>query len=160
MEWLCRVMCVALAAWSCLTLGVWILGQGYVPRDDALRHVARALSGRPWNDVLVVSPEMSLDQHPGWHWLLHLLSRQLHLRAGQLIGVSVWGLSALVLLAPLGRFQRPEAWLASLLLAVLAEPLLPVRLFLGRPYLISVAVLLVLCANWRLLCEPWVSRAR
>ena len=46
LERLCRWLVLTIVAWTCLTAAVWIIGKGYVPRDDALRHVAKALSGR------------------------------------------------------------------------------------------------------------------
>ena len=31
-----------------------IISYGYMPSDDALRHVAKVVSGRPWQDILVM----------------------------------------------------------------------------------------------------------
>jgi len=31
-----------------------ILGEGYWPRDDALHHAAKAVSGKDWSEILVL----------------------------------------------------------------------------------------------------------
>ena len=50
-----------------------IISHGYTPRDDVLRHVAKAVSEKNWHEILIldhtVYPEM--DTHPGWHVILH-----------------------------------------------------------------------------------------
>src|SRR4051794_24255279 len=47
-----------------------ITGYGYLPADDALRHAAKAVSGKPWQQILVMSNEFPIDPHPGWHAVL------------------------------------------------------------------------------------------
>jgi len=72
---------VPLAVWAIVILVVLaiplkIIGYGYLPADDALRHAAKAVSGKPWPDILVLGPAFKIDTNFGWHLLL----RQIYLR--------------------------------------------------------------------------------
>lgn len=145
---LIAMLCLTAVLLAAILIPPLVVSKGWVPRDDVLRHVAKAISGRPWSDVLVLRPDATLDPHPGWHWILSQVHRQALPRAGQLVAFSVCLLATLVMIAPLSAFRRPEAWLLTLLLATISEPIFLIRLFLGRPYLVSMAVLLVLCATW------------
>ena len=51
--------CVPLAAWiavivTLLCVAGKIIGYGFLPQDDALRHAAKAVSGKPWSEILVL----------------------------------------------------------------------------------------------------------
>ena len=122
-----------------------IVAGGFLPGDDVLRHVAKAVTGRDWRDVLVLAPDVTMDSHPGWHALLSLAHRLTHATAPDLAVLSVVGLFVLVSLPPLLLLRRPEAWLGALLVAGLTEPVVLARLFLGRPFLVSLALLITLC---------------
>src|SRR5687767_4880656 len=50
-----------------------ILSHGYLPFDDALRHAAKAVSGRDWSDIIVLQDQFKIDHSPGWHWILGLV---------------------------------------------------------------------------------------
>lgn len=121
----------------------------YLPFDDCMRHAAKAVSGRDWTDVLVLRPDVTLDQHPGWHAFLGAVHRALGADSTFLVVFSYAVLFLLVVYAPMPAFRRPEAWAASLLLASLAAPLsFLFRLTRGRPYLFSEACLLALLFLW------------
>src|SRR5437762_400733 len=67
---------VPLAAWIIVVLTLLcipskIISYGYLPADDAIRHAAKAVSGKPWQDILVMRPDFKIDPHPGWHFVLH-----------------------------------------------------------------------------------------
>ena len=73
---------VPLAVWAMVILVILaiplkIIGYGYLPADDALRHAAKAVSGKPWPEILVVGPAFQIDHNFGWHFLL----RQIYLRS-------------------------------------------------------------------------------
>src|ERR1700720_4110804 len=60
---------VPLAAWlvvviTLLLVPLKIIGYGYLPADDALRHAAKAVSGKPWSEILVMRNDFAIDQHP------------------------------------------------------------------------------------------------
>ncbi|MFO7821544.1 MAG: hypothetical protein R6V56_05765, partial [Lentisphaeria bacterium] len=49
-----------LAVILCVTMMVLIpfkiISYGYLPSDDALRHCAKAVSGKSWSEILVLNP--------------------------------------------------------------------------------------------------------
>jgi hypothetical protein len=125
-----------------------IIGYGYLPGDDALRHAARAVSGKPWSEILVLSPVYKMDHEFGWNWLLGALHRLKNWDAEGLVIFSVVLLFVLVNIAGMAWLKRPEAWLVLLMAATLLA-LVPVRFMLGRPYLITVAALMAILFLWR-----------
>ena len=73
---------VPLAVWAIVILVILaiplkIIGYGFLPGDDALRHAAKAVSGKPWPEILVMGPAFQVDHNFGWHFLL----RQVYLRS-------------------------------------------------------------------------------
>ena len=71
---------VPLAVWALvflviLAIPLKIISYGYIPPDDALRHAAKAVSGKPWPEILVMGPTFQIDHNYGWHFLL----RQIYL---------------------------------------------------------------------------------
>lgn len=126
-----------------------ITSYGYLPADDALRHAAKAVSGKTWPEVLVVRPEFSLDHNPGWHALLGWIHRQCGVDTDGLVALSVVLLLLAVLGVGLPWCRRPEAWAALLLLFCLAAPYLMSRLALGRPFLLTMAALMAILFMWR-----------
>jgi hypothetical protein len=125
-----------------------ILAQGYLPGDDALRHAAKAVSGRPWSDVLLLRPGITLDSNPGWHALLGALHRGLGLGAVDLVLVSVVVLFVLFSLGPVLVLRRPAAWLLALALLLVLEPALVERLVSGRPFLLTSAIVPLVGLLW------------
>jgi hypothetical protein len=89
------------------------MSRGYRPGDDALRHCAKAASGRAWGDVLVLSPAYTVDHHQGWHALLGWLHRAGVSKEGLLV-FSVAARFLLALAPPLVLLPRGEYWLAGL----------------------------------------------
>lgn len=123
---------------------VRILGHGFLPSDDALRHAAKAVSGRPWSDVLVLAEGASEDLHAGWHALLSAVHRAAGLNAHELVLFSVvFAFAAFGLPWVLLR-RRPEAMLLGALIANLAAPQDFGRFFVGRPFIATAAALNVL----------------
>jgi hypothetical protein len=45
---------------SIVLIPLRILGRGFLPPDDALRHAAKAVSGREWSEILVLRPGVAL----------------------------------------------------------------------------------------------------
>jgi len=144
-----------------IPLGVWliviltflfipgkIITYGYIPRDDALRHAAKAVSGKPWSEILVMRSDFLIDPHPGWHAVLGAVHRLTDWNTEKLVVFSVVGLMLLVTMAPLPWLRRPECWLAALLATTICVPRLASRLALGRPYLVTVATFILLILIW------------
>jgi hypothetical protein len=122
-----------------------IVGLGFVPGDDVLRHTAKAVSGREWSEVLVLRPDVTMDSHPGWHALLGLLHRATGADADALVLFSIVALYLALLLPAAFVLRRPEAWALALAAYGALEPTVPSRFATGRPYLLSMSALVVLC---------------
>src|SRR5580692_12014847 len=110
---------VPLAAWAVvafviLAIPLKIVGYGYLPGDDALRHAAKAVSGKPWSEILILSPVYKMDHEFGWNWLLTNIHVLENANAEDLVIFSVVALFVLVNMAGLAWLKRPEAWLATL----------------------------------------------
>ncbi len=137
-----------------LVVPLRVLGTGFLPPDDALRHAAKVVSGKPWSEILVLRSDVTVDPHPGWHALLGLAHRATGMDAHALVLASVIVLFLAVHAPAILLLRRPAAWLLAWLgFCVLDAPGV-LRFMLGRPFLVSVAALVVLCVSWRRLAEP------
>lgn len=140
------VLIVCILAFFLSLLGA--LRHGFMPQGDALRHVAKALSSHEsWSDILVVRPEFTIDSHLGWHYLLGLAAEYITDDKEELVIISVAFLFLLFTVPILFAFRRPEAWLFSFTLIFLFAPV-SIRLFFGRPLIVSMFFVLVFCATW------------
>ena len=141
MVWVVAIMTV-------LLIPAKIISYGYLPADDALRHAAKAVCGKPWSEILVMRSDFPIDIHDGWHKVLGAIHRAFNADAEALVIVSVAGLMILVSASVLIQLRRPEAWLAALLAGAVFVPELLFRLSLGRPYLFTIAVFITLLFIW------------
>ncbi len=150
---LARALALAVVAATALR----VLARGYLPGDDALRHAAKAVAGKPWSEILLLRPGFDLDSNPGWHAILGAVHGLLGLGAVDLVLVSVALLFVALSIGPILVLRRPEAWLVALVLANVIEPLNMPRLLSGRPFLVSSAVVPLVLLLWRRLEEerPW-----
>jgi hypothetical protein len=149
---------VVLAFWTLAVLPFRIVATGFSPTDDALRHAAKVVSGKQWQEVLVLRDDARADAHPGWHALLGLAHRAGLETPRSLVLFSVFALALLVLLPPLRWSGHPESWLLALLAVALFEPAAPHRWMLGRPYLVTTAVLITLAFLWPRLANERLPR--
>jgi hypothetical protein len=145
---------VPLLAWVLVVLTLVliplkIVSYGYVPVGDARRHVAKAFTDKPYDQIMVMRPGYTVDHSPGWEWSLHFLHRKAGWSRDQLMSFSVCVLTACVFFSPLLWLRRPEAWLAALLAQMVAVPELMERFAQGRPFLITEGVLIALLFYWR-----------
>src|SRR5271170_7848093 len=53
-----------------LVLPLRIISYGYMPTDDALADAAKAITGKPWPEILVLKSDYAIDNHIGWHAML------------------------------------------------------------------------------------------
>jgi hypothetical protein len=144
---------VPLAVWVTVILTVMIIplkiiGYGFLPSDDALRHGAKVLSGKPWSEILVLNDVYKMDHEFGWNWLLEEIQRWTNWNAESLVVFSVVALFVVVGWSALPWLKRPEAWLATLMLVMLSSAVCE-RMALGRPYLVTSAILLTLLFLWQ-----------
>ena len=132
-----------------LCIPLKIISYGYLPRDDALRHAAKAVSGKPWSEILVLAPWYKVDHNVGWHGFLRQIYLWTHCSTETLVVISVVGLFTLLAWSAIPWLKRPEAWLATLIIFDITTQLLG-RYTLGRPFLISIAVLVTLLFAWKI----------
>ena len=122
---------------------------GYAPSDDAHRHIAKAISGKPWNEILVMRDDVTIDTNFGWHTILRFFHTVLKWDAESLMTFSIVGLFLVMGLTGLIVSRRPESWLMALLIIQIPYMDLIGRLTRGRPYIVSIAVLIALLSMWR-----------
>ena len=153
------IFCLAIVVIVCIPLRV--MSYGFLPPDDALRHTAKVISEKSWDQILVLRPEFKMDSHPGWHAILGGIYHSLGLGQDALVFFSVTFLFTLFCMIPVFFMERPEAWLVSLLAIIVMSPYLIIRLFLGRPFIFTMAVLLILFFLWPRLKEkkPYITMA-
>ncbi len=125
-----------------LVLPFKIVSQGYLPSDDALRHAGFAVSGKALNEVMVSDGQLP-DIHEGWHGFLRFMHRCGLESTEEVVVFEVILLALLFLLPPLFLVKRPEVWIIALLLAYNFFNF-GYRLFFGRPFIVSMAVLVCL----------------
>ena len=136
----------AIAVSVVLLIPFKIISYGYMPYDDALRHAAKAVSGKPWSDILVLDSWYTVDHNFGWHLFLRQIHLGLNLDADWLVVFSIVFLFLILGLSALPWLRRPEAWLASLLLIGLFAT--PERVLFGRPYILTMSTLVSVLLLW------------
>ena len=122
-----------------------IVSIGYVPGDDALRHAAKAVSGRDWSEVLVLRPDVTMDSHPGWHGLLEVVHRTTGADANALVLFSIATLYLALILPAVFLVRRSEAWALALFAFGVLDQRVVTRFASGRPFVLSMAALVILC---------------
>lgn len=151
------VFLIALIVIVCIPLRV--ISYGFIPPDDAMRHAAKVISGKAWDQILVLRPEFRMDSHPGWHAILSLIHNATGCDQDTLVIISVISLFVLFCSIPIFFLDYIEAWLISLLALVVIAPHLILRLFLGRPFILTMSVIMVLCFLWPMLKEKKANAA-
>ncbi len=150
----------ALALCMLLVVPLRVVAEGWLPKDDVRRHVAKAISGKPWTDIVLLRADARLDEHPGWHAVLGAVHRAGVESPRALADFAIVSLAALFLVAPLFCFAFPEAWLAALAAVALLEPGFFPRVLMGRPFVAAMALLALLLACWEKLRgerPPWLA---
>jgi len=144
---------VPLAVWTMVILTLLIIpmkiiGYGYLPGDDALRHAAKAVSGKPWPDILVLNGTYQIDQENGWEFVLRQIYLGSHCDTDKLVLFSVAGLFVLVGLSVVPWLKRPEAWLATLVVMVVVSDVV-MRFLIGRPFIVTIAAVMAILLAWQ-----------
>ena len=137
-----------MAAFVILAIPLKIMGYGYLPVDDALRHAAKAVSGKSWPEILVLGSAFKIDPQFGWNLFLREIFLWTHCNAETLVIFSVVALFALAGWSALPWLKRPEAWLIALGASALCVDTAG-RLSLGRPFLVTTAGLLTILFCWQ-----------
>ncbi len=140
------IYAIVILTFLCIPLK--IISYGFLPPDDALRHAAKAVSGKPWSEILVLSDTYKVDHNFGWHLLLRQIYLWSHCNAETLVVLSVVGLFALLGWSAIPWLKRPEAWLGTMLLFAVSTDSVA-RHMLGRPFLLTMSVLLTILFLWQ-----------
>ena len=119
-----------------------------MPPDDAMRHSAKIISGKTWDQILVLNPLINMDSYPGWHAILGFFYNITKCDALGLVLFSMISLFALFSVTPLFFLRYPEAWLMSLVTLAILTPGFIFRLFLGRPFIFTIFCLLIILFSW------------
>jgi len=144
-----RIFLVTVGVWAALIVPLRIVGQGFLPRDDAKRHAAHVVSGKSWCETTLQRGDCRVDIHAGWHSMLRGFQALGISTPRGLVKVSVVVSMTLFLVPALLLARWPEAWLASLCGLALFEPAGYYRIALGRPFSVTIAVLVALGWLWR-----------
>lgn len=142
------LLAVLIAVLVILLIPFRVIGYGFLPPDDALRHSAKIIADKDWNQVLVLRDDIKMDSHPGWHAILGFVHKITDWDAHSLVLFSVIALFIIFCSLPLFLFRHPEGWLLSLCILSMASPSVFFRIFLGRPYIFTMAVLLMILLLW------------
>ncbi|HEY3864136.1 MAG TPA: hypothetical protein VGO59_19885 [Verrucomicrobiae bacterium] len=135
---------MACAFFLILLLPLKIISYGYLPPDDALADSAKAISGKPWQDILLLKSDYAIDNHIGWHTFLRQVYFLTKCDADGLALISTVGLFTLAAWAALPWVKRPEAWIATLILAIGVQASFMGRFMLGRPLMLSMLALMTI----------------
>ena len=131
-----------------ILISLKITSYGYLPAGDLRRHVAQAFTHRPYTDIVVLRPEYVMDHSPGWDSLLRFLHEKAGFTKDGLVSFSIIALLLCAFVAPLPWLRRPEAWLAALLVQLVAIPELMTRFTQARPYLFTQAMCIMVLIGW------------
>jgi len=148
-----NILLVSIALYTVSLIPFKIIGLGFLPPDDAMRHAAKAVSGKDWHEILILRDDIKMDSHPGWHFILRSIHTLTNWNPHQLVLFSVVSLFFLFCFIPILLFKRPEAWCAALLAYSLMDPSIIFRLLFGRPYLVTMTVILIIGFLWPKLAE-------
>jgi hypothetical protein len=145
-QWLIALLCGA----ALFMIPFKVAGTGYLPGDDALRHAAFAVDDRTWSEVLVLSPTLNpkMDSHPGWHAALRLAHKTLYINQDGLVVLAFTLAFAGFMISGLAASRAPAAWIVTSATMLIIEPSLYSRLLLGRPFAVSMSVLVILLFFW------------
>lgn len=144
---------IPLAVWvivlmTLLLIPLKVLTYGYLPGDDALRSAAKAVSGKTWQQILVLDDVYKIDHEFGWSLLLSKIHVAFNADTEAILIFSVVAIFVVAGLAAMLWLRYPEVWLATLALTMITV-MMPYRLLLGRPFIISIAALFALLFLWR-----------
>ena len=140
-----RPLVLLVTAAALFLIPLKVVSYGFMPIDDALRHVAKAVSGRSWPEILVMRDGMAMDSHPGWHAFLGWFHQLTGAGMDALVVFSVVSLVLAFLLAPLLVAVRPEAWAAAVGIMFVVMGGGWGRLFFGRPFVLTMTAVVIFC---------------
>jgi hypothetical protein len=143
------LLVLAAALVAVLLLPLKIIGFGFLPPDDALADAAKAITGKPWPEILVLRSDYAIDNHIGWHALLRRVYLLTEWHDESLVVFSMAALFILVGWSALPWLKRPEAWLITLILVLGVQAPFMRRFMMGRPFMWSMLALITILFLWQ-----------
>lgn len=122
-----------------LLIPLKVTSLGYMPKDDALRHSARVIADKPWDQILVTDGKFPMEFSFGWDLYLQGWHALMGLGTDGLVVVSLLTCWLFFLFLPLRWVRHPIVWLAVLALLSLVGY---ERWTLGRPLILAQAFLM------------------
>lgn len=139
---------ILVAVWIIVLISFQVVGYGFMPPDDAMRHSAKIISGKDWSQILFLRDDIKMDSYPGWHFILRSVHEITGWDQHSLVLFSVISLFILFCIIPVFFLKFPESWLLSIFIISLIDPGWIMRLFLGRPYIFTMASLIIILLIW------------
>lgn len=136
------VVCLFIVTFTVLWAFISIIGHGFFPPDDALRHVGQAVCQQPWQEILVINQVQNFDVHFGWQKILYFLADH-GVSKIELLHFSVLFFLVLNFFVPAFLTKRPEIWALSIIIGLCLFTSIT-RFSLGRPFLAQVSAVTVL----------------
>ena len=133
-----------------LIIPMKIIQYGWLPPDDARRHVAFSTIDCKWSDILVIDKKFDTDHNAGWHQILRFLYNKLGITKEGLIRFSVVGLFLLINIVGIISSPSPICWVLALLSFLIFDFGVLYRMILGRPYIMSCISTLLVLRLWAL----------
>jgi len=122
-----------------------ILGQGFLPGDDALFYAAKVISGKTWDQIIFHAPGMQLEYlRFGWNKILEAVHWISGADQDFLVGFAVVFQFSLFVLLPCLIFSHAETWIAGLLLLSICIPHEMERFLIGRPMTFSITAFVMI----------------
>jgi hypothetical protein len=107
---------IPLAVWilvvsTIIFIPLKIIECGFLPGDDVLRHAAKTISGKSWQQILVMRGDFPIDPSPGWQKILEWVHT---VHPGDAESLVIFSVVALMLLVTLCmRSSEPAPYGAS-----------------------------------------------
>ena len=113
---------IALFLGVLLLVPLVIIQSGFAPEDDLMRDVTKAVSGRPWGDVVLLRDGLNpnLRTHAGWDMILGALHR-IGLNQEGLLVFGIVALSFVAFLPAAIFLRRPETYLFLLMVTAVVD---------------------------------------
>ncbi|MBP5467645.1 MAG: hypothetical protein J6Z11_00205 [Candidatus Riflebacteria bacterium] len=143
-----KILAILLLFVVFLIIPLKIISKGFLPNDDANRHIAFAINDHKWSDVLEITPGLESDHNVGWHKILRFIYKLFRINKNDLLLMSTIGLFLLLNLTGTLVSPNTSAWPITLIVMFLFDPSLIQRSILGRPYIFSCITTLILLKLW------------
>ncbi len=140
-----RLLGALFIAATAVFIPVIILGQGFLPTDDALFYAAKAVSGKNWDEILLLGPGFNVEYlRFGWTKILGLVHSLSGMDQDALVGFAIIVQFFLFAVLPCLLLSHPEAWIGTLFVLSICIPAEMTRFLIGRPMTFSISAFVLI----------------